>query len=55
MDATMQRQELDNYFVILNILDEHDLMNKPEQVNNVDEFGIPLETTVSTSCGKDRK
>jgi len=40
----MQKQELDNYFVTLkNIMIEHDLMDKPELVYNVDESGMPLE------------
>ena len=44
MDAMMQKEELDNYFVTLkNILVEHDLMDKPELIYNVDESGMPLE------------
>ena len=43
IDAMMQKEELDNYFVTLkNILVEHDLMDKPELIYNVDEFGMPL-------------
>ena len=43
MNAMMRKQELDNYFVTLkNIMVEHDLLSKPEQLYNVDEFGIPL-------------
>ena len=44
MDAMMQKQELDNYFVTLkNVMVEHDLMDKLELVYKVDESGIPLE------------
>jgi len=40
MDALIQKQELDNYFVTLNIMVEHDLMDKLELVYNV---GMLLE------------
>ena len=44
MDAMKQKEELDNYFITLkSILVEHDLMNKPELIYNVDESGMPLE------------
>ena len=44
MDAMKQKEELDNYFITLkSILVEHNLMNKPELIYNVDESGMPLE------------
>jgi len=40
MDAVIRKQQLDNYFVTLkNIMIEHDLLAKPKQVYNVDEYG----------------
>ena len=43
MDA-MKNEDLDNYFVTLkSILVDNDLMNKPGQIFNVDESGMPLE------------
>ena len=44
LDAMKKKEELDNYFVTLkNILVDNDLMNKPGQIFNVDESGMPLE------------
>jgi len=44
MDAMNDKQALDNYFILLkNILTEHDLLDRPGQIYNVDESGIPLD------------
>ena len=44
MDAMQQKEELDNYFLTLKyILVEHDLMDRLEQIYNVDESGMPLD------------
>ena len=44
MDAMKDKEALDNYFILLkSILDEHDLLDKPGQIYNVDESGIPLD------------
>ena len=38
------KEALDNYFILLkSILDENDLLDKPGQIYNVDESGIPLD------------
>ena len=56
MDAMMQKQELDKYFVTLkNIMVEHDLMDKLEQVYNVDESGMPLEQQFPRVVARKRK
>ena len=44
MDAMKNDGSLDNYFMKLkDVLDEHQLMDKPGQIYNVDETGIPLD------------
>ena len=44
MDAMNRTAELDNYFITLkSILVDNDLMDKPGQIYNVDESGMPLE------------
>ena len=44
MDATKNRTDLDNYFKELKgILDENKLEDKPLQIYNMDESGIPLD------------
>ena len=44
MDATKNRTDLDNYFKELKgILDENKLEDKPVQIYNMDESGIPLD------------
>ena len=44
MDAMKKQEELDNYFISLkSILVKYDLINKPGQIFNVDETGMPLE------------
>ena len=44
MDATKNQTDLDNYFKELKgILDENKLEDKPGQIYNVDESGIPLD------------
>ncbi|XP_065894182.1 uncharacterized protein [Dysidea avara] len=44
MDAMKKQQELDNYYITLkNVLTENNLMDKPGQIYNVDESGMPLD------------
>ena len=44
MDAPKKQQELDKYYITLkNILTENNLLDKPRQVYNVDESGIPID------------
>jgi len=44
MDAMKKQEELDNYYITLNsVLVENNLMDKPGQIYNVDESGMPLE------------
>ena len=44
LDAMKKKEDLDNYFITLkSILVDNDLMNKPGQIFNVDESGMPLE------------
>ena len=44
MDAMKKQEELDNYYITLkSVLVENNLMDKPGQVYNVDESGMPLE------------
>ena len=44
MDATKNQTDLDNYFKKLKrILDENKLVDKPGQIYNMDESGIPLD------------
>ena len=39
-----KEEELDNYFITLkSILVEHYLINKPGQIYNINESGMPLE------------
>ena len=46
MDAMANHEALDNYFKLLKeVLEEHNLMDKPGQVYNVDESGMPLEAS----------
>ena len=44
MDAMAKRNELDNYYKILkDVLDKNKLRDKPGNIYNVDESGIPLD------------
>lgn len=44
MDTMRKEKELDNYFITLkSVLVGNDLLDKPEYIYNVDEFGVPLE------------
>jgi len=44
MDAIKKQQELDNYYITLrNALTENNLIDKPGQIYNVDESGMPLD------------
>ena len=44
MDAMKKQEELDNYYITLkSVLVENNLMDKPGQIYNVDELGMPLE------------
>ena len=44
MDAMKKQEELDNYYICLkSILVDNNLMDKPGQIYNVDESGMPLE------------
>ena len=39
-----KKEELDNYFITLkSVLEDNDLLDKPECIYNVDESGVPLE------------
>ena len=41
---TINRKKLDQYFSLLkSVMEEHDLLNKPSQIYNVDESGVPLD------------
>ena len=43
MDAMKKQEELDNYYITLkSVLVENNLMDKPGQIYNVDESGMPL-------------
>ena len=43
MDA-VKEETMDHYFSLLkDTLDEHNLRDKPEQIYNVDESGLPLD------------
>ena len=40
----MNKETMDHYFSLLkDTLEEHDLLDKPEQIYNVDENGLPLD------------
>jgi len=44
MSAMQNKEALDSYFRELKcIFDEHKLLNKPENIYNVDETGMPLD------------
>ena len=44
MDAMANKEALDNYFKLLKeVMEENDLMDKPGQIYNVDESGMPLD------------
>jgi len=44
LDAMKKQQELDNYYITLkNVLTENNLIDKPGQIYNVDESGMPLD------------
>jgi len=44
LDAMNNREALENYFSLLkSTLEENDLTNKPSQIYNVDESGVPLD------------
>ena len=44
MEAMADRGAIENYFKLLkDVLDEHALLEKPAQIYNVDESGIPLD------------
>lgn len=44
MDAMAKQDELENYFKILkDVLEENQLMDKPESIYNVDESCVPLD------------
>ena len=54
MDAMNRTAELDNYFITLkSILVDNDLMDKPGQIYNVDESGMPLEHRSRVLAKKD--
>ena len=43
MDA-VNKETMDHYFSLLkDTLEEHNLLDKPEQIYNVDESGLPLD------------
>ena len=47
MDAMNNSEELENYFELLkDVLEENNLMDKPSQIYNVDESGMPLDHLV---------
>jgi len=44
LNAMNNKEALENYFSLLKrTLEENDLMNKPSQIYNVDESGVPLD------------
>ena len=44
MEAMKNTSALDNYFILLkSILDDNDLQDKPGQIYNMDESGMPLD------------
>ena len=44
MDAMGNKEALNNYFKLLKeVMEENDLMDKPGQIYNVDESGMPLD------------
>jgi len=44
LDAMNKREALEKYFSLLKrTLEENDLMNKPSQIYNIDESGVPLD------------
>jgi len=44
VDAMKKQQELDNYYTTLrNTFTENNLMDKPGQIYNVDESGMPID------------
>ena len=55
MDA-MNQETIDHYYSLLHdTLSEHDLLNQPSQMNNVDKTGVPLDPhppKVITTKGK---
>ena len=43
MDA-VNRETMDQYFALLkDVMEEHSLFDKPSQIYNVDESGVPLD------------
>ena len=43
MDA-INHENIQNYYQLLkDVLDEHNLMDHPEQINNMDETGMPFD------------
>ena len=45
LDVIKDREALENYFSILKSkLEDNDLMDKPSQIYNVDESGVPPAT-----------
>ena len=56
LDAMKNREALVNYFSLLkSTLEDNDVMDKPSQIYNVDESGVPLDhrsTYVLTKKGQ---
>ena len=56
MDAMSNQDALDNYYKLLKkILEEHNLMDKPGQIYNVDESGMPFDHRPSRILAKKGK
>ena len=59
MDAMANKEALDNYFKLLKeVMEENNLMDKPGQIYNVDESGMPLDhrpPRVLTTKGEKKK
>jgi len=55
LDAMNNREALENCFSLLKkMLEENDLMNKPSQIYNVDESGVPLDHRSPLCFNKER-